>query len=414
MYEFKLPDVGEGIHEAVIASWLIKVGDEVTLDQPIVEIETDKALVQIPSPVAGIIAELPINEGVTAHVGDVIVIFQQQGQTAPKPQSKPDKPAAASTKSAKPVSPATVGIAGPGQRVLAAPAVRKRALELGIDLQQIKGSAAAGRVTMADLETYAEQPRPKATTPAKPAAPAPVVRTATESTQTEPLKGLRKRIAERMSEAWQMPHVTSFDEINVKKLVKLRKTLNEMLAEEDTWNQRLSYLPFVIKAVVLALKKYPYFNASLNMAQETITHHNEYHIGIATAIEEGLLVPVIRNADQLTLLEIQHQLSELTELARERRLPPDQLTGSTFTITNYGSVNGQAGTPIINPPESAILGCGKIENKPLVIEDKIKIRPVLPLALSFDHRLHDGASAAHFLVYLKSLLSDPSRLFLHF
>jgi pyruvate dehydrogenase E2 component (dihydrolipoamide acetyltransferase) len=288
--------------------------------------------------------------------------------------------------------------------------VRKRALELAIDLRQISGSAAGNRITMDDLQRFVEQPKKIPAATSQPAA-APV-QAAPAPGRTEPLQGLRKVIAERMTQAWQIPQVTSFAEVDANKLVKLRRTINRML-EQEAQTERLSYLPFIVKAVIQALQEFPYFNAGLDMDRQQIIHHDGYHIGIATAIPDGLVVPVLRHAEHLSTLQIQQQLTRLSELARSRQLAPAELSGSTFTITNYGSFRGHSGTPIINPPESAILGCGMIEDQPLAHKGKLKLRPVLPLALSFDHRLHDGAGAARFLEKIKALLSDPQRLYLY-
>lgn len=413
MHIFKLPDVGEGIHEAVIANWLVAIGDTVKLDQPIVEIETDKALVEIPSPVAGVIAEIPIAKGTTAQVGEVLVVIRTGDEPAGAAVTKTAQKTVQRAPAAAPgaPAPARTGIAGAGRRVLAAPAVRKRALEQGIDLNQVKGSAAAGRITMQDLEAFASAAEKIPAAPSAPEpAPAPVASQQADDSAAvrEPLQGLRKRIAERMEQAWRIPHVTSFDRVAARRLVKLRKRLNQDLAP-----QRLTYLPFIIKAVVQALKEQPYFNASLDRERSEILVHRQYHIGIATAIPDGLVVPVLRHADRLDLLEINRELQRLGELARTRKLSPQELSASTFTITNYGSFGGLDGTPIINPPESAILGCGRIEEAAIAVKGKLKLRPVLPLALSFDHRLHDGAAASQFLNRLKNLLAEPGRLLLH-
>ncbi|MFN8455247.1 MAG: dihydrolipoamide acetyltransferase family protein [Anaerolineae bacterium] len=227
--------------------------------------------------------------------------------------------------------------------------------------------------------------------------------------EEEPLHGLRRRIAERMEQAWRIPHVTSFDEVEVSQLVALRQHLQP---EAERRGTRLTYLPFIIKATIQALKEFPYFNATLDMEQQKILLRRYYHLGIATAVPEGLLVPVIRHADRLTVLQIAAELKRLADLAQQRKLSPAELSGSTFTITNFGSFGAQQGTPIINPPEVAILGCGRIEEKPVVAQSQIEARPVLPLALSYDHRLIDGAAAGAFLGRVKGLLSDPNLLFL--
>jgi pyruvate dehydrogenase E2 component (dihydrolipoamide acetyltransferase) len=425
VYEFKLPDVGEGIHEAEILAWLVKAGDTVKRDQPILEIQTDKAVVEIPSPVSGTIAEICAQPGTMATVGQVLIVIAPEGAAG---EQKPAQPAAVPAQQDNQV--AAGRNAGPARRVLAAPAVRKLALELGIDLTQVTGSGPAGRVLPSDVRQAAEQsidqpapakpeeaPRQEngkgAETPSTPTA-LPVTSPARpqpdqEIVEEEALQGLRRRIAERMEQAWRVPHVTSFDEVDVTNLMALRRHLQP---EAERRGVRLTYLPFIIKATVQTLKEFPYFNATLHMVNQKILLRRYYHIGVATAVPEGLLVPVIRHADEQNLLQLAGNLSRLAEAARQRTLGLAELSGSTFTITNFGSFGGQQGTPIINPPEVAILGCGRIEEKPVVVEGQIVARAVLPLALSFDHRLIDGATAAAFLNRLKTLLADPNLLWL--
>lgn len=447
MYEFKLPDVGEGIHEAEIAEWLVNVGQTVALDQPMLEIQTDKALVEIPCPVAGTIVNINYQPGQIAAVGDVLVVIEAASNVrrdAPHDQTQEAKGRNVSNPQPAIATP-SVGIAGPGQRVLAAPAVRQLARTHGIDLQTLQGSGQAGRILLSDLKRAIEQPDEQSNhetrllapplpsessasheqpslqeTPASPPAlkkeeeetpPSPTrpPQAMAEATECIPLVGLRRRIAERMAEAWQIPHVTSFEEVEVSKLVALRRELKPLAADQEI---SLTYLPFIIKATVQALKRFPDFNATLDLPQQQIVRHRHYHIGLATAIPDGLLVPVIQHADQRSLLELAHEINRLAELARSRRLPAELLSGSTFTISNFGSMGGQQGTPIINPPEAAILGCGRIEDKVIPVNGEPAIRPVLHLALSFDHRLIDGAAAAQFLGYLKQQLTDPNRLIL--
>jgi pyruvate dehydrogenase E2 component (dihydrolipoamide acetyltransferase) len=438
MYEFKLPDVGEGIHEAEIVKWLVKVGDTVTLNQPILEIQTDKAIVEIPAPTGGKVTEIRAAEGSLAHVGDILIIIEPtNGQTNNRSRS----PAALSKTRVRAQSEATLqakatGLAtGPGQRVLAAPYVRKLARELGVDLAKVPGSGPAGRVLPDDLQRFVEgrtaepeptpppaKPKPIAAPPEPPpglekisvqpvqmpALPA-TPRRGEEISQEEPLQGLRRRIAERMELAWKVPQVTSFDEVDAARLVALRHHLK---AEVEKRGLRLTYLPFIIKAVVQALKEFPYINASLDMEQQKIYRHHYYHIGIATAVPDGLLVPVIRHADQISLLQLAGELARLADLAQQRKLGVEELSGSTFTITNFGSFGSYQGTPIVNPPEAAILGIGRIEERAVAINGQVEVRPTLPLALSFDHRLIDGAVAGQFLRRLKTLLADPNLLFL--
>lgn len=422
MYEFRLPDVGEGIHEAEILAWQIKVGDTVKRDQPLLEIQTDKAVVEIPSPVAGIIAEIRAEPGHIAAVGELLVVIAPETAGVEQKAASPAIPGGWAASAA--------GIAGPSRRVLAAPAVRKLALELGIDLTQVAGSGPAGRVLPSDVWQAAQQvkpvdqsrsapqesPPPPGETKVADGQPGPTVSVPASSphpdqeiVEEETLHGLRRRIAERMELAWRVPQVTSFDEVDATHLVALRRRLQP---EAERRGVRLTYLPFIIKATVQVLKEFPYFNATLDMERQKILLRRYYHLGVAMAIPEGLLVPVVRQADQKSLLQLAAELARLAEAARQRTLNLAELSGSTFTITNFGSFGSQQGTPIINPPEVAILGCGRIEEKPAVVEGQVVVRPVLPLALSFDHRLLDGAAAGAFLNRLKTLLADPDLLFL--
>lgn len=446
MVEFNLPDVGEGIHEAEIVRWLVQVGQRVTLDQIILEIQTDKAIVEIPSPVAGEIVDIRVEEGTVVPVGTLLVIIAATNE-APSPVITSPKASSDQRQNhvePKPSSPnhQAEHLAGTGKRVLAAPAVRKLALELGLDLTKIPGSGPAKRILPEDVRHFMAQnssldkSSPNLTQKAaqtddlrdkQEIAPIPaqlevvdgpefdqtlrppVGRSAQDMTEDIPLQGLRRRIAERMEMAWQIPHVTSFDEVDVTALVGLRGDLKSAV---EAGGRRLTYLPFIIKATLQTLKEFPYFNASLDMAQKKVRLHRAYHIGIATAVPEGLLVPVIHHADHLTLLQLAETLELMTDLAQKQKLPLEKLSGSTFTISNFGRFGGYQGTPIINPPEVAILGCGRIEEKPVAWQGRVEIRPVLPLALSYDHRLIDGAVAGQFLKHLKALLTKPNLLFL--
>ena len=451
MFEFKLPDVGEGIFEAEILDWLVKEGDTVTQDQVILEIQTDKAVVEIPSPVAGTIQKIVAQPGTMANVGDLLVIIATE-EGAALPPSHPNKttaqapamqqhsvmtapetpPPGGNGKTKPAPAPMQVGILDPNRRVLAAPAVRKMALEMGINLAQVPGSGPAGRILLSDLKQFAAQPQPAPTAPAAPPQPAaptaapiapspppapaipdriavPSSVTTAESVEEEPLRGLRRRIAERMEVSLRVPAVSTFREIEVGRLVEMRKRLKPIAAAQ---NLSLTFMPFFIKAATIALKEFPYFNATLDMDNQKIIKHNYYHIGIATATDDGLLVPVIKHADKMTILELASELTRLRMLAERRKLAPDELSGSTFSITNYGSYNGWMGTPIINPPEVAIMGVGRITEKPVAVNGEIAIRPVLPLSLSFDHRLIDGAASEQFAERLQALLGNPDTLLL--
>jgi pyruvate dehydrogenase E2 component (dihydrolipoamide acetyltransferase) len=420
MQEFKLPDLGEGMHEAEVVQWLIKPGDTIKLDQTMVKVETDKAIVEIPSPVAGRVAEIRVQDGEVARVGDVLVVFETptngDGSKPSTSAGAAGAPASvpASTSSAAPQTPVTK------QRVLAAPAVRKLAFELGVDLEQVTTSQPNGRVTIEDVRAYVEQAKVVSTPPAEQketVQPAPQLMPAVAQKpeqpvqdERQPLTGLRKRIAEHMERSWRIiPHATAFDEVDGEALASLREALKPAAEKRGV---RLTYIPLLIKLLVPLLREFPIFNASLDDERREIIFKRSYHIGVATASPEGLLVPVLRNADHLTLLEIASNVERLVEGARKRTLSLPELSGSTFTLNNVGSFGGSSGTPIINHPEVAILAVGRLQDKAVVRQGAIIARPVMPLALSFDHRVIDGAMAGAFLARFKELVENPQQLML--
>jgi len=429
MSELKLADLGEGMHEAEIVEWLVKVGDTVKLDQTVVKVETDKAVVEIPSPVTGRVAEIRVQDGQTARVGDVLVVFDAptpsngdnaasakgQGVQAAVPSSSPT----AATQTTQPTAPK--------QRVLAVPAVRKLAFEMGVDLEQVTPSNPNGRVSIEDVKTIAER---RSQTESSPAAatsvPAPktaedalpqtgerqALQTTAPAVQDErqPLTGLRKRVAEHMERSWRtIPHATAFDEVDGGGLVALREALKPIAEKRGI---RLTYIPLLIKLLIPLLKEFPVFNASLDEERREIIYKRSYHIGVAAATPECLLVPVLRNADRLTLLEIASSVERLIDGAKKRTLSLPEVSGSTFTLNNVGSFGGGSGTPIINHPEVAILAFGRIQDKPVVQQGTVVVRPMMPLALSFDHRLIDGALSGAFLARFKELVENPQQLML--
>jgi pyruvate dehydrogenase E2 component (dihydrolipoamide acetyltransferase) len=447
MFEFKLPDVGEGMHEAEILRWLVAPGDTVKIDQPMLEIQTDKAVVEIPAPVSGKVGEIKAPVGKISHVGDVLIVFNTGAPASPAQsamKASEDKPAQAQA-TAELKAPAAAPVAGAG-RVKAAPAVRKRAVELDVDINRVPPSSPDGRVLLKDVEEFAahppaapatggsngHSPAPTGQTPAStstttqagssnghhptqpPAtafAPAPAHLAPAGGEERQPLAGLRRRIAERMELSWRtIPHATCFDEVDGSGLVALRGQLKPA-AQQQAVN--LTYLPLIIKAVVQTLKRFPAFNASLDEQTREIIYKGYYHIGIATATPDGLLVPVARDADRLTLLELAAEVNRLSEGGRQRTLKPNELSGSTFTISNVGSFGGSTGTAIINPPEAAILVTGSLQERPLVVDGELAKRPTLPLSLTFDHRLIDGAEAGTFLAALKAVLETPALLLLN-
>ncbi len=426
MQEFKLPDLGEGMEEAEIRHWLVKPGDKVQLDQAMVQVETDKAVVEIPSPVAGRIAAIRVPEGTVAKLGEVLVVFDiDNAGTSHRPSAPVANPISEPVKETVLV-PGGSSSNGKQQRILAAPAVRKRAFELDIELASIPSSHPTGRVTMDDIQAYVEHAHQKpATTPSvvpeaqhgqtngagKSASLLSAMQENKDGTEErQPLTGLRKRIAEHMERSWRtIPHATAFDELDGSELVALRQVLKPLASQRGV---RLTYMPLLIKLLLPVLKEFPIFNASLDEERREIIYKRVYHIGIAADSPEGLLVPVLRNADQLTIIQLAAQLEHLVEGAQQRTLTLAEASGSTFTLNNIGSFGGSSGTPIINYPEVAILAVGRLQEKAVVQNGTIIARTIMPLALSFDHRVIDGALAGRFLARFKALVEQPQQLIL--
>ena len=437
-YEFKLADLGEGMHEAEIVQWLIDVGDTTKLDQAIAKVETDKAVVELPSPVTGRVSEIRVKDGQTAKVGDVLVVFETSAASSGDGTPKSSETPAAATSSA-PTNMSSVATSASQSapsvaarpRVQAAPAVRKLAFELGVDLEQVTPSSASGRVSLEDVRAYAERagsatsgaqngastaevasttaPKEERLAPSTLPVEKKVDQAGTED-QRQPLTGLRKRVAEHMERSWRtIPHATAFDEIDGGALIALRQALKPIAEQRGV---RLTYMPLLIKLLIPLLKEFPIFNASLDEEKREIVYKRSYHIGVATDSPEGLLVPVMRNADRLTLMEVAAKLEKLIEGAQKRTLALPEVSGSTFTLNNVGSFGGGSGTPIINYPEAAILAVGRIQEKAIARQGAIIVRPMMPLALSFDHRLIDGAMSGKFLGRLKELVENPQQLML--
>ncbi len=411
VYEWKLPDVGEGIHEAEILKWHVAPGDEVGVDQVILEIQTDKAVVDIPSPVHGRVAGILAAEGDVVRVGTVVINFAVDGDAQTTLRGEPAPVVAAPPTASAPVSPS----ASKPRRALATPAVRKLARDLGVDLQKVQGSGDNGRVLAEDVRAFGEEPSLAKAPPAeKPARAVEAAKAPASGSEVRiPLRGIRRSIAEHMVRSkFTAPHVTTMDEVEVSALVALR---NEMKATAAESGVKLTYLPFVIKAVVAALKRFPYLNASLDDNTEEIVLKSYYHIGIAVDDPDGLLVPVIRNADQKSLFDLAREIHDLTERAHAHTLTRDELGGSTFTLTNYGSFGGLFATPVINYPEVGIFGTGRIQKKAIVVDqstDEIQARPMMSVCLTFDHRVVDGGTAGRFTNQVMRYLNRPMDLFL--
>jgi pyruvate dehydrogenase E2 component (dihydrolipoamide acetyltransferase) len=413
--DVKLPKLGEGADSGVVVSILVKEGDSIQEGQTLLELENEKAVAPIPSPASGVVARIRVKEGDKVSAGQVILILGGDGKAAP-PAVKEE---AAVPKAAKPVRktrPADPAAAAPAEptaspefpqkaedKVAASPAVRRLARELGMDLTRVEGTERGGRIGMGDLGRHIERLQEIAFAPKATAAPG---KPAVESIDfakwgpisRKPMSQLRQVIARRMTENWTtIPHVTQFDEADIGGMMNLRKS---HLAAYEAKGVRLTLTPFAIKAVLAALQKHPLFNSSLDEATGEVIFKNYFHIGVAVDTEGGLIVPVIRNADQKSLFQLAKEVEELGAKARDRKVSLEELKGGTFTLSNQGGIGGAHFTPIINKPEVAILGLGRGALKPVVREKKVETRLMLPLALSYDHRVIDGGAAARFIVDL--------------
>jgi pyruvate/2-oxoglutarate dehydrogenase complex dihydrolipoamide acyltransferase (E2) component len=430
-HEFLMPDVGEGLDKGVILAWRVAAGDSVSADQIIAEIETDKAIVEIPAPVTGTVLALGGEPGTTIAVGDVLAVFEspsggdhektttsdsvisdQAQPSAPQPENDASKPA----------------VQDRPARVRASPATRKLATSLGLNLADIDATGSRGQVTRADVErasaheargddarrtptltqavAYPPTERPDAAGAGPSANRRAAIREREE--RVEPLSGLRRQIARNMEQAWrEVPHIFSLEQIEATGLVSARREIN---LELEKSGQRLSYMPFFIKACCAALIAHPRFNASLDLDNDRIIYHGTINVGIATATPEGLIVTVVHDADRKSFIEIGSELEALSALARERRVTVDQIRGATFTISNYGSYGAWMGTPIIRPPEVAIAGFGRIHEAVIPVDGHPAVRTMLPLVVSTDHRLNDGEHLGQFMDSMTSYLRAPVRL----
>jgi pyruvate dehydrogenase E2 component (dihydrolipoamide acetyltransferase) len=513
--EFKLPDVGEGVAEGELLEWLVEPGDTVTEDQPVAKVETDKAAVDVPSPYNGTVKELLVEAGEMVPVGDVIMVYNVEGEddlddTTPGDSGASEESDAGEAAADGEPAADTEEVETPSGRVFAPPSARKLARELEVDIGAVDGTGPSGRVTDADVRAHAEggdeaepataetggedgaaasesttaesggQASASETTTAAPssveaadreqtlAAPATrklaededvdlnavptdetkdgeafvtpeAVREYAQAQQQaqqadagamaageslgdpgqrevrEPYRGVRKTIGDAMAKSkYTAPHVTHHDEVDVTALVEAREELKPHAAEKDI---KLTYMPFVMKACVAALKEYPVVNSSLDEENEEVVKKHYYNIGVATATDVGLMVPVVKEADRKGLLQLSSEMNELVSKARERSIALEEMRGGTFTITNIGGIGGEYATPIINHPETAILALGEIKKKPRVVtdedgEDSIEIRHVLTLSLAFDHRVIDGADGAQFTNEVMKYLENPQLLLL--
>lgn len=406
LFEFKLPDIGEGVVEGEIVKWLVKPGDVVTEDQPLLEVMTDKATVTIPSPKAGKVLKTHGAEGELAKVHHPLVDLDVAGGPAKSAAAPTPAPVAAPVKA--PVAAAAPGVSN--EKVLATPVTRRMAREHGIDLGTVNGSGPQGRVLKSDVEAFlasggATRPAGATARPAQAWQPL----SAAAADQRVPLKGLRKKIAEKMVKSkFTAPHYAFVEEVDVSELVALRAKLNAALEKDGV---KLSFLPFFVKAVCAAFRKFPQVNANMDEASQELIVRGEQNIGIAAMTEQGLTVPVVRGADRLSLRGLAQEIGRLGGAAREQRLKLEELSGGTFTITSLGQTGGLFATPIINHPEVAIMGVHRMRKRPMVTDDdQIVIRPIMLFSFCFDHRVIDGATGADFAYEVIKYLEQPSLL----
>ena len=454
MFVFELPEIGEGVVEGEVVRWLVKPGDVVATDQPLCEIMTDKATVEISSPKSGRIARLHGNPGdvvkvhaplVELELGDVgpaakvaaapkaaaAKAAPPKVEAAPKveapraapstsegphvdaPRPAPRAPVAAAAANGVEALPSAIAARMPpprtesGGRTLASPAVRHAARAHGLDIAEVPGSGKDGRVTRADIETFVAEPAAEPVAP-----PALVARGFAARGGDERIRiiGLRRKIAERMVHAYRTaPHFTYVDEVDASKLVALRSSLKDVAEARGV---KLSYLPIIMKALAHVFREFPTVNATMDEEEFTLVVRKDIHIGIATDTDTGLYVPVVHHVDQKSVLELAAEVADLTRRTRENRVRLDELQGGTFTITSVGNIGGRFATPILNHPEVAILGVNQIHDRPVAIDGQVVVRPMMYLSPSFDHRVIDGAVAARFVSALKRVLEAPETLLL--
>ncbi|PAB02170.1 dihydrolipoyllysine-residue acetyltransferase [Enterococcus canintestini] len=425
VYQFKLPDIGEGIAEGEIVKWFVKAGDTINEDDTLLEVQNDKSVEEIPSPVTGTVKNVLVPEGTVANVGDVLVEIDAPGHNdAPAAAETPAPSSETTTPTSSAATSSVVEASDPNKRVLAMPSVRQYAREKDVDITQVTATGKGGRVTKEDIESFlsgsgvatkpAETPAQESTAPSSEsqapakAAVAPKAFTSNMGDMEErvALTPTRKAIAKAMVTSKQTaPHVTLHDEVEVSALWDHRKKFKEVAAENGT---KLTFLPYVVKALTATVKKFPVLNASIDDAKQEIVYKHYYNVGIATDTDHGLYVPNVKNADQKGMFAIADEINNKAQLAHDGKLSADDMRNGTITISNIGSVGGGFFTPVINYPEVAILGVGTISQQPVVsAEGEIVVGRVMKLSLSFDHRIVDGATAQKAMNNIKRLLANP-------
>ncbi|WP_226501667.1 dihydrolipoamide acetyltransferase family protein [Pseudomonas sp. MWU16-30322] len=418
----KMPDIGEGIAEVELSQWHVKVGDLVVEDQVLADVMTDKAMVDIPSPVHGKVIALGGQPGEVMAVGSVLISIEVEGagnlkeSAAPAPVAAKEPPVAAKVEAVVESKPAAAAAPRPApvcqgpmvareadERPLASPAVRKHALDLGIQLRLVRGTGPAGRVLHEDLDAYLAQGQTNAS------APATAAYAQRHDEEQIPVIGMRRKIAQRMQDATQRAaHFSYVEEIDVTAIEELRAHLNE---KHGASRGKLTLLPFLVRALVVALRDFPQMNARYDDEAQLITRLGAVHVGVATQSDVGLMVPVVRHAEARSLWDSATEISRLANAARNGKASRDELSGSTITLTSLGALGGIVSTPVLNLPEVAIVGVNKIVERPMVVKGQVVIRKMMNLSSSFDHRVVDGMDAALFIQAIRGLLEQPATLF---
>ena len=396
--EIKVPNLPESVSSATVANWHLKAGDAVKREQNLLDLETDKVMLEVPSTVDGVLKEIRIQAGATVQAGDVLGILEEGAAAAAAPAAKAAPAAAASAAS-------TTMSSDDGQ----SPAVRKLLSELGLSASQISGTGKGGRLTVEDVKGYAAKPAAAPAKPAAAAAPSAPRPAGAREEQRVPMTRIRARIAERLIEAQSTAAMlTTFNEVDLKAVNDIRAKYKDSF--EKAHGVKLGFMSFFVRAVIEALKKFPAVNASID--GNDIIYHGYYDIGIAVSSPRGLVVPILRDADQLSFAEIEKAIAAYGAKAKDNKLTMEDLTGGTFSVTNGGIFGSMMSTPILNPPQSAILGMHGITERPVVVNGEIVVRPMMYLALTYDHRIIDGREAVLSLRTIKECLEDPAKLLL--
>ena len=429
--EFQLPDLGENIEGGDVISVLVKEGDVLSTDQPVIELETDKAVIEIPSSVSGRIKEILVKEGGRASVGQPILTVDADSVPAPEAESEPvdapegsteqppaetrTEPPAAGSQSEPPAAGPSITLPAQGKSVPAAPSVRRLAREIGVDISLVSGSGPGGRISQEDVKAYSRKlnaggaVHPAAEGPGMTGAPLPDF-SQWGAVERRPMSNVRRTTAERLSHAWStIPHVTQFDKADITDLERWRREFGEKVAASGA---KLTVTAVVLKVAAAALKVFPQFNASVDMAGKEVIFKHYYHVGVAVDTDRGLLVPVVRDVDKKNIVELAVELGRTAEQARSGKITPDEMQGGCFTVSNLGGIGGTAFAPIVNPPQVAILGVARGAMEPVFDGGEFKPRLMMPLALSYDHRQIDGADGARFLRWVAQALENPFLLLL--